>query len=88
MIIWKYPLSSDDIQTIYMPEGARMLSVQLQHGTPQLWALCDECADKKQRRVAIYGTGCLIPNEPGRYIDTFQINSGELVFHVFDISDQ
>lgn len=86
MRIWKYTLSLTDTQTINMPHGAHLLAVQMQHGTPQLWALCDENSIYEPRNIAIYGTGNPIPNEPGKYIDTFQMDVGALVFHVFDIS--
>jgi hypothetical protein len=83
--IYKWSLAVTDEQTLELPLNARILSVQLQHGQPQLWALIDEHQPRKQsRRIAIYGTENPIPDSPGEYIDTFQMHKGELVFHVFE----
>jgi len=44
--IWKYPLQVTDAQTIDVPEGSEALSVQVQNGTPCLWARVDPAAAK------------------------------------------
>jgi hypothetical protein len=85
MRIWKTTLNVTDVQAVEFPEGAKLLTVQMQHERPQLWALVDENAPIRARQVAIYGTGNPIPNEPGEYIATFQMHGGSLVFHVFEI---
>lgn len=88
MRIWKYPLAVADVQEHFMPEGAKLLDAQLQHGEPQLWALVDEKAKVGRRKIAIYGTGNPIPDAPdapGAYVASFQIGGGALVFHVFDL---
>jgi hypothetical protein len=86
MRIWKFPLQVTDRQTLLMDEHALLLDVQVQHGTPCLWAMCDENKGATPRRLAIYGTGTPIPDSPGIYIATFQMHGGSLVFHVFDIT--
>lgn len=86
MRIWKWTLSPTDVQEVSIPKGAQLLSVQMQGNMPQLWALCDEQAPTEQRRFAIYGTGNPMPDEPGDYIDTFQMHGGALVFHAFEVS--
>lgn len=84
MRIWKWPLMITDRQTIEMPSGAKMLTVQMQGERPQLWALCDETNPLTERKIAIYGTGNPVPDEPGQYIATFQSHGGLLVWHVFE----
>ena len=84
MRIWKWVLNVTDRQTIKMPALATLLSVQMQGSACCLWALCDPNAPDEQRTLAIYGTGNPMPDDPGRYIATFQMSGGELVFHVFD----
>ncbi len=84
MRIWKWDLRTEDLQIIYMPLGAEILTVQTQCGQPQLWALCDENAPVRPRRIAMYGTGNPINKHPGIYIATFQVDSGALVFHAFE----
>ena len=84
MRIWKFDLRIDDLQIVEMPLGAQLLTVQEQGGWPRLWALCDESAPIRPRRIAMYGTGRPINEHPGIYIATFQIECGELVFHAFE----
>ena len=84
MIIWKWELEITDRQELSMPVAARLLDVQMQNGRPCLWASCDENAQRVQRIIDIYGTGNPMPENPGEYIGTFQVEGGLLVFHVFD----
>ena len=86
MRIWKYPLEVTDRLALTMPPDAKFLTVQMQHGKPCLWALVDETKrDTATRRIAIYGTGNPMPDEPGTYIATFQMMGGDLVFHAFEL---
>jgi hypothetical protein len=82
MRIFKYPLRVDDRQTVQLPKGAELLTVQTQHGSPCLWALVDEAAETESRVILMHGTGhpisCL-----GKYLGTFQLDGGNLVFHAF-----
>ena len=85
MRIWKYPLEVTDLTALAMPPGI-LLTVQMQHGKPCLWALVDETKkDTDTKRIAIYGTGNPMPDDPGRYIATFQVMGGDLVFHAFEL---
>lgn len=83
MRIWKWTLEATDTQAISMPKNAQLLSVQMQNGSPQLWALVDPEMSYENRVIAIYGTGNPVPDEPGQYISTFQMHGGQLVFHAF-----
>lgn len=99
-IIWKFDISADARQVLYMPKGAEVLCVQRQGPTPKLWALCDPDAPANEPRTfALYGTGHLI-NDPqfeqasmvssaapkAWYIGTFQLHDGQLVFHLFEVA--
>jgi hypothetical protein len=93
--IWKYPLAVMDEQIISMPQGAFLLSVQVQRNRGGnnvcLWALVDDSAPEEGRRIRMVGTGHdasaavrnIGINRPPRFIDTFQLQDGDLVFHVF-----
>lgn len=83
-VIWKWTLRVTDEQIVEIPEGAQILSVQMQGDMPQLWALCKEDKPKVPRRILIYGTGNPIVEYPGKYISTFQMHGGALVFHTFE----
>jgi len=82
--IWKFPIKIEDSQTIVMmPVGAKILCVQAQYGEPQVWAIVDPSATIEKRLLHVFRTGQQDIN-PGRYIGTFQIHQGQLVFHVFE----
>ena len=40
--IWKYQLKIDECQTIELPEGFKILSIDIQHGEICLWTLVDD----------------------------------------------
>ena len=85
MRIWKWTLTVTDMQSLPIPEGAKLLAVQMQGDVPQLWALVDEKARIVHRKLATYGTGNSMPDgDPGQYVGTYQICGGALVFHVFE----
>jgi len=85
MRIWKWEIKVTDRQTVMMPDGAKLLDVQMQDGQCCIWALCDQSAELAPRWLAIYGTGNSMPDNPGEYIATFQMHGGALVFHVFEL---
>lgn len=82
--IWKYPLAVDDSQSLDLPQGAVLLTVVAQGGTPCLWALVDPIRPTEPRRFLTYGTGH--PYEPmgQTYLGSYQLSGGALVFHVFE----
>jgi hypothetical protein len=65
-----------------MPRGARILALQMQAGTPTVWAVVNPDAPLEPRPLIIVGTGQLVPTDAGVYIGTWQ--SGAFVFHVFE----
>lgn len=87
MRIWKYSLRQQPVQSIQMPEGAKVLCVQTQGNQPNLWALVDEKKDPTvTRKFAVHGTGNpMADGDPGTYVGTFQLYGGDLVFHVFEV---
>ena len=84
--IYKYPIQMKDQFTIEMPYGAQVLSVQTQRETPCIWALVDSDNWPEKRPFALRGTGhdCSGLNE-ARFVGTFQLHGGALVFHLFDV---
>ena len=82
--IYKYPLQVTDTQEIEMPAGGMALSVQMQNGVPCLWAVVDTDAPKIKRIIHVYGTGHPMESHVHRYISTFQMQGGALVFHAFE----
>ena len=82
--IWKWKLRVKETQVINMPSGAEVLSIQTQQGSPVLWALVNEDNPLTSRTFATYGTGFIMPENPGKYIGSYQNKLETLVFHVFE----
>jgi hypothetical protein len=84
--IWKFQLAIFDTQVIKVPLGSKLLTIQSQGGNACLWVLCDGNNPLiEQRKIALYGTGHLLPDKCGEYIATFQMGGGALVFHAFEV---
>jgi len=84
LTIWKYPLSFSG-NVIKLPINHQILSVQIQHSEPVVWILQEPTRnDLSDVIIHVVGTGQSIPkNIMLEFIDTFQLNNGSLVFHVF-----
>ena len=84
--IWKFPVDAVDLFGVEMPEGAEILSVQVQRGTPCVWAMVDPGRKKETRNFVVYGTGHPVSNSGAKkFIGTFQLGGGDLVFHLFEL---
>lgn len=83
-VIYKYPIEITDEQVVMMPEGADIISCQMQYDTPKLWALVNPSATPEPRTIHIFGTGHPIAAVPRAFIGTIQKLDGNLVFHVFE----
>lgn len=82
--VWKYPLQVDDYQQVSLPEGAELLCVKLQKGTPCLWALVDPSIPTRTvHTIRCAGTGHSIAPEYNKYLGTILIMNDDLVFHFF-----
>jgi hypothetical protein len=82
--VYKYPIEMHDNFLVELPIGAYVLTVQVQHGTPYIWALVDTESPTELRPFRLLGTGHPIEQPLTRYIGTFQLNGGALVFHLFE----
>lgn len=80
--IWKFTLEVADRQNLQMPEGAKILTAQLQGNYLNVWAQCDPLALKQRREIEVFGTGHPMDEAQRSYISTVQI--GPIVFHVFE----
>jgi hypothetical protein len=93
--VYKYPIPVEDEFTISMPTGAVVLTVQTQRRgqgglareEPNIWALVDPTAPHEPRHFRLAGTGHPIEEEElGRYVGTFLVRDGQLVFHVWEVT--
>jgi hypothetical protein len=83
LTVHKYEIPIIDDFSIPMPDGAKVLCVQVQRGIPVMWARVDVPAPMEARRFRLIGTGNPA-DETGRYVGTFQTHGGALVFHLFE----
>ena len=75
--IYKY-----DTGHIQLPKGAKILKAGMQGGEVKIWAEVDSSQPTEERRVFVYGTGHLIP-ENACYIDT--VFDTLFVWHVYEV---
>lgn len=83
--IWKFPLEWDYGREaeVEMPKGAEILTLQVQHGIPCLWARLCPAREKVKRRFSVIGTGWDFDGA-GAYVGTYQQDG--FVWHVFEIT--
>lgn len=83
-IIYKYPITLADLVDVSMPEGAYVLTAQIQGEQLCLWAIVnpDPEVPKFIRQFEIIGTGNPFTEAPRRHIATVQ--QGRWVWHVFE----
>lgn len=82
--IYKYQLQTTDEQVIELPKYYQILSVQIQNGVPCMWVLVDPENEPDSTKIRIYGTGHQFDLKAWKFIDTYQLQGGALVFHVFE----
>jgi hypothetical protein len=96
--IFKYPIKVINEQSIKLPCGFKILTIQVQNDNPCIWALVDPEQRTINVKVNTYATGESIDAEEWglheyelhghkyiskTYIGTYQLSGGVLVFHVF-----
>lgn len=84
--IYKYPLEIRDSFTLEMPEGAEVLTLQLQEGKPYIWVLVDPTADRIPYTFYMFATGRIEEEKKlnkKNYVGSYQLANGRLVFHLF-----
>jgi hypothetical protein len=87
--IWKYPLEITDQQSVTMPEGAKILTAQMQGRDLCLWAIVDpDARHHEDRHIQIVGTGHLIEGleDAKQFSYIASVQMGALVWHVFERS--
>lgn len=80
LVIYKYPINVDET-TIEMPQGSKVLCLQLQNLVVHIWVLLDPDQPTEKRVFKVRGTGHIV-GETEIYVGTWQ--SGPLVWHLFD----
>lgn len=83
--IWKFELNTVDTQEVLVPDGAEILTVQVQNEKPCIWALVDINVGWVTITIEIFETGNPIEASVlnRTYIGTYQLSRGASVGHVF-----
>jgi hypothetical protein len=85
-IIWEWNLPPDVTTTLMLPQGAEVLDVvETNTGSVTMYVLCRKNVPLLPRHFAIFKAGVVIPETPMRFIKTFLVNHGSLVFHAFEV---
>jgi len=83
--VYKYEILPGEHIDIDLPQGAEILTVQIQGDQPCIWAMIDTRAPIQRRRFRLAGTGHPISDPDAlTYIGTFQLYEGALVYHLFE----
>lgn len=82
--VYKYPVGPGAFKHL-MTARTDMLDVQVQDGSPQMWALVDLSAPEQWRHFVSVGTGQDIEQRIVSHVGTFQLQEGALIFHVFEV---
>ena len=81
-VIFKYGLRIADIQVVFMPDQAEILSVAAQDGKLCLWAIVNPESEKVDRHIEIIGTGSSMPSVERIFLGT--VLMPPFVWHVFE----
>lgn len=81
---FELPMAVSHRTTVKMPAGAKILTIQTQRNHPMIWAEVDPNSEYESRKFLIMNTGGEIPDGEFKYIATFQVDEGSLVFHVYE----
>jgi hypothetical protein len=81
--IYKYPIPIQDEIIVEMPLGSVILTAQMQHSEPFIWCLVNSTEVIIKRHLYLYGTGMEV-KRGSRYIGTFQMLAGDLIWHLFE----
>ena len=82
MVIYKYKLKIEIVQTIKMPANARILSIQAQGNELCLWAEVYVDNQLNDRTFIIRGTGQVFAKGLDVYLATVQVDG--FVWHIYE----
>ena len=83
-VVWKSHISPGQTE-VNLPRGANPVSVDVQNGHLMMWSIVDSAQPKVPLSIYVAGTGADLPEHIDRFIGTFLIEGGSLVFHVFTL---
>jgi len=85
--IYKYPIKNEEVQTLMLPKGAEILSIQVQSGSVVLYAIVNPDAEKEKRVFRCYITGDSVDygrndfDNELKYVGTYMLFNQQFVGH-------
>ncbi len=67
-----------------LPTNAKILSVHIQDDDICMWVEMDPSALCFPRHFAVYSTGAVLPDMPGRFLGTVLLRGSTPVFHIYE----
>lgn len=87
--IYKYPFDIQGEINIEMPKDAQILSIQVQHEIPCIWALVNTKVKKEMRKFVLHGTGHPVEIlHEMKHVGTFQLGGGNFIGHLFEYKNK
>lgn len=94
-VVWKFELElRSGVQRVGLPRNSKVLSFDVQHDIPCIWALVDPepegVSGVEERQFVLTGTGHTIEVPAGRkllHVGTALHVGGTFVWHVFELID-
>lgn len=84
--VYKYEVPLDDTFYVDLPKDSKVLSVGVQNDVPYIWVFVDDENEDSRKVFRLAGTGHPIADYLDlEFIGTFQLRSGNLVFHLFEV---
>lgn len=86
MMIHRYVLQVEDLQSLYLPKTRQFLTVQMKDNALSLWFIVNEKSPMQKVQFRVYGTGTPItaPLDSISYLGTVQEQKIGAVWHVFE----
>lgn len=83
--VWKYPIAANSGNLkIEMPKGAVIIHVAAFGERANFWVEVDPTAEYEIRVFRVFATGELFDSSVYRYIGTFTMYDGALVWHLYE----
>lgn len=83
-VVYKYLVLVQDQQSVWLPEGAKILKFGMQDGSLYLWAQVSIYAMPTPRKIKIFGTGHEIRDpENLKHLETV-FNGEHVLLHIYE----
>jgi len=82
--IWKFPFEITDSFSVVMPIDSQFLHVAEQHSKACMWYGVDTDLPDCLYYFVLRGTGHKLDGTEGRFLGTFMMYGGDLIFHLFE----